>query len=302
MQLFTDREMGPKARTETVVDRRVERAFAAVVHGFFSKDAFGIDFPSICPDGRGADGTDERAFEGALAGAVSEMDGWMNRALSSSASEEPFASTGAILDTLEWLNAHVGKPVEGVWHSYFEHHHLSWDRDEGQKEFRDAVNAVFSRNGLAYEMDQSGRVQRIVEGPDAELLARARFTTGDQSLDELLETAQRRFFDRDDDAGQRAIEALWDSFERLKTLEDPSNKKKSAEAMISMATPSDHAKAMIEAEMKALTEIGNTWRIRHHEVGKTELGEGNHLRDYLFLRMFSVIRFLLGTRGMLLST
>ncbi|GGH24555.1 hypothetical protein SAMN05444007_103381 [Cribrihabitans marinus] len=300
MQLFTDREQAPKARTKTVMDRREERAIAAAIRGLYAQDAFGIDFPSTCPDGAGFDGTDAHTFEGALLGAVPEMDGWLERAVIPYDGDEPIAPTGAILDAIEWLAMHVGKPLKGNWHKYYDHHHLSWSRDEGQKEFREAINAVLGRNGLAYEMDPSCRILRVVEGPDAKLLAQARFKTGDQALDGLLETARRRFFDRDQDAGQRAIEALWDGFERLKTQDDPSNKKKSVEAMIAIVAQSDEAKQMINMEMRALTDIGNTWRIRHHEVGKTELGEGTHMRDYLFLRMFSVIRFLLGPRGMLL--
>ena len=300
MQLFTDREQGSKARTETVVDHRVERALAATVKGFYSKEAFGIDFPSTCPDDAGFDGTDVPTFEAALLGAVPEMDGWMMRAISSSGATQPLASTGAILDALEWLAAHVGKPIKGNWHGYFQHYHLSWDRKEGRQEFQAEVNAILSRNGLAYEMNLEGQIQRIVEGPDAKFLAAATFRSGDRSLDGLLEIARRRFFDRDQDAGQRAIEALWDAFERLKSLEDPTNKKKSVEVMISTVTQSDEAKKMIDLEMKTLTEIGNTWRIRHHEVGKTELGDGTNMRDYLFLRMFSLIRFLLGPRGMIL--
>jgi len=45
--------------------------------------------------------------------------------------------------------------------------------------------------------------------------------------------------------------------------------------------------------MKALTTIGNQWRIRHHETDKFDLGEGRKLRDYFFLRMFALLQHLL---------
>lgn len=49
--------------------------------------------------------------------------------------------------------------------------------------------------------------------------------------------------------------------------------------------------------MLALTKIGNEWQIRHHETGKHELGLERGFRDYLFLRMFSLLWFLLFKPG-----
>jgi len=297
LQLFTDREQGPKARTESTIDRRVERAFAAMIRGFYSREAFGIDFPSKCQDGAGFAGTDVSAFEAALSGVVPEMEGWLDQAIHSNAGDKSFVKTENILDAIEWLAAHVGEPKKGAWHSYFNHHHLTWDRISGREAFKEAANDIFARNGLAYEMDEPGQIRRIVDGPTPDLLKRAQFSTGDKETDLLLERARRRFFDRDIDAGQHAIETLWDAFERIKTLEDPKNKKNSAKALIAKVSEIDSARALIEAEMMALTEIGNNWRIRHHEVGKTELANDAELRDYLFLRLFDLIRLLLSHRG-----
>ena len=296
LELFTDREQGHKPRTQTIIDRRVERALAAMIRGYFSQLAFGIDFPSTCPDGAGYDGTDERSFEAALIGVVPEMEGWLERAVSQGAESEASVPTGALLDAIEWLGAHVGEVKQGVWHDYFRHHHISWDRASGQYAFRNDINGLFARNGLAYFMGENGEVQRVVDGATADILARANFKTGDVSTDQLLEVARRQFFDRDSDSGQHAIEKLWDAFERIKTLAAPTDKKRSAEALISQAAKSASAGDLIREEMVALTKIGNSWRIRHHEVGKTELGDDTELRDYLFLRMFDLIRLLLRAR------
>jgi len=296
LDLFTDREQGRKPRTLAVINRRVERALAAMIRGYFNQDAFGIDFPSTCPDGAGYDGTDELAFEAALIGVVPEMEGWLDRAVAQGTDDEASISTGAILDAIEWLTAHVGEAKQGFWHSYFRHHHITWDRASGQLAFRNDVNGLFARNGLAYLMGDDGNIQRVVEGATADILARARFKTGEASTDDLLEVARRQFFDRDPDAGQHAIEKLWDAFERIKTLADPTDKKRSADVLLSKAAKSAAADDLIRAEMMALTSIGNNWRIRHHEVGKTELGDDSELRDYLFLRMFDLIRLLLRAR------
>jgi hypothetical protein len=51
--------------------------------------------------------------------------------------------------SLSAIAASIGKPVEGSFHPFFRDHHLSFDRDEGLREFVDAVNSIFARNGVA---------------------------------------------------------------------------------------------------------------------------------------------------------
>ena len=34
------------------------------------------------------------------------------------------------------------EPSEDGYHSYFDHHHLRFDREAGQREFRDTVNRL----------------------------------------------------------------------------------------------------------------------------------------------------------------
>ena len=46
--------------------------------------------------------------------------------------------------------------------------------------------------------------------------------------------------------------------------------------------------------MAELTEIGNTYMIRHTEVGKKPIMKSEQI-DYFFQRMFGVVRLLLGT-------
>ncbi len=209
---------------------------------------------------------------------------------------EALTDTGAMLDALEWLADHVGMVVVGAWHPYYRHHHLSWNRDEGRAAFQGEINTVFARNGVAFEMGEDGKIRRIVEGPASELLACKSFSTGDDEADKLLESARGHFYDRNPDSGRYAVEALWDAFERVKTLDNPADKKSSAKALIFKATNNVNIFDLIEEEMRTLTAVGNTWRIRHHEVGKAELGTDRNFMDYLFLRLFCLINFLLPQR------
>ena len=45
-----------------------------------------------------------------------------------------------ILDILEFCWHHVGEPIPGSFHSFFQHSHLGFDRDLGQQKFSEGVN------------------------------------------------------------------------------------------------------------------------------------------------------------------
>ncbi len=64
--------------------------------------------------------------------------------------------TLAILDLIEFSWRTIGKPIKGNYHGFFDHHHLSFDIDAGRDEFREAVNRIFRRNGLAYVLREGG--------------------------------------------------------------------------------------------------------------------------------------------------
>ena len=80
--------------------------------------------------------------------------------------------------------------VEGDFHSFFGHCHLSWDRDAGLARFVSDVNLLFARNAVAYELTPEGQARRLLPTPLAEALGRTVFATGDGETDRLLETAR----------------------------------------------------------------------------------------------------------------
>lgn len=293
IELFTDRRDGPQPRTVTKIGRAAWGAFAALVRSRLNNSSFGCAFPERCSDGSAMYGCDEHAFWNALQGvaAFPKLEEQFRASAFDKQEKEP--PTDAILDGLEWCASKVGFPTIISNHDYFSHHHLRWDRDAGLRDWISEVNQIFSRQGLAYEMHGDGRIRRVVDGPAADLLSRQHFNSGDVETDRLLDTARRRFFDRDADAGQNALEALWDAFERLKTHSNPNDKKASVATILSKVAHDEVQKQLLEREMLVLTDIGNQWRIRHHEINKSLLGDGRDLRDYLFLRMFCLIQFMI---------
>jgi hypothetical protein len=195
------------------------------------------------------------------------------------------------LDLLEFCYRNVAKPESDGYHGFFRHNHLTFHVETGRSEFREAVNRVFARNGIAFELATSGEVQRLGPAILAPALQKATFHTGDTLLDALIEDARTKFLDPDLKVRSESLEKLWDAFERLKTLEGGS-KKTSITSLLANGIKDPEMRKRIEAELMQLTEIGNTFMIRHTEVGKTPITSSEQV-DYLFHRMFALIQLLL---------
>jgi len=110
--------------------------------------------------------------------------------------------------------------------------------------------------------------------------------TSDNDLNKLIIEAKNRFIISTDK--HIALEKLWDAFERLKTFYD-SNKKKSVNKLLDLISD-ELEREYLNKEFKDLTEIGNDYRIRHHETDKKEINDPN-LMNYLFFRMLTLIDF-----------
>ena len=90
-------------------------------------------------------------------------------------------------------------------------------------------------------------------------------------------------------AHRDAAEKIWDALERLKTYYTGMDKKTSVSKIVSdMAGGQAEYIDLFNAEFKALTDIGNNFRIRHHETSKIDITDVRHY-DYFFNRCLSLI-------------
>ena len=79
------------------------------------------------------------------------------------------------------------------------------------------------------------------------------------------------------------------AIERLKTYYATMGKKSSASKIVGdIAGGNLNYIALFNAEFKALTDIGNDFRIRHHETSKIDITDPRHY-DYFFNRCLSLI-------------
>jgi hypothetical protein len=287
-QLFSDRERGARPRTSETVDDRVWAGIAAQIQQRIVNRSFGYGFPEQCPDHQGTTGCDSVALSMALRAEV-DIDWPLN----------PHDLPGdqlAIWDMLEFLFEHVGAPVQGKYHTYFGHHHLSFDVEAGQHDFAASINRLLRRNGVAFELTDEGKVHRLLPEYIGEQIAQARFHTGDDQTDNMLEVACAGITAPAFDHRKAGLEKLWDAFERIKTLEPGRDKKASANAQLDRTDGGPKYRELLAAEATALTNAGNTFDIRHFEMNKELLQTAQQV-DYLFFRMFAFIHLLLRASG-----
>lgn len=284
---FSDRERGPRPRTKLEIEAPSWGGLIALIDSYVSNGGFGVDFPESCLDGYGPTGTDMHAFGLALRAEIPDIE-WPLRA-------DTIPNTLSALDLVEFCHRHVAEPIKGSYHSFFRHSHLTFDRSTGQADFRDRVNRIFGRNGVAFSLEQDGSVVRLAPPVLDEELRRAAFDTGDSTLDGLLEAARTRFLSPDPATRREALEKLWDAWERLKTLESGTDKKASAKALLDKAATEPKFREVLEQEANSLTKIGNGFRIRHSETTQVEIQSENQI-DYLFHRLLALILLLVRAR------
>ncbi|MBP6035409.1 MAG: hypothetical protein KA603_04660 [Azonexus sp.] len=186
----------------------------------------------------------------------------------------------------------MAKPIPGKLHDFFNHHHFTFDQQPGQEEFRATVNRIFSRNGVAFEMLSTGRIVRVLPPVLGEDLKRTIFRTGDRTLDNMLDECRIKFSDRNPLVCREALERLWDGWERLKSLADPSDKKKSIKIILDAISAEPSLWERLENEAIELTSIGNSHLIRHSEVNQVPVIDVDQV-DYLFHRLFGMIQLAL---------
>lgn len=294
---FSDRENGPRARTEQTISPQVWAGLVALVQGLINSGAFGLRFPERCPDGQAICGCDTGSLEAAV---LAEMPGlaWPLETTHQVqkgyfAQREPFApDTLLVLDFVEFVYKAAAKPVLGKYHDYFSHHHLSFDLQAGQDEFRASVNRIFARNGVAYEMLAEGRIVRVLPLVLGDELKRTAFNSGDRTLDNMLEECRAKFSDRNPLVRREALERLWDAWERLKSLADPSDKRRSVKIILDGTATEPSLRARLETEAQELTSIGNSHLIRHSEVNQVPVIDVVQV-DYLFHRLFAMVQLVL---------
>jgi hypothetical protein len=201
-----------------------------------------------------------------------------------------------ILDFLQFCYKYVTQPIQNQdrYHPFLKHYHLMFDQKNGQDDFREFVNFQFARNGVAFEISQNGEIARVIPLGLKDELNHVRFDTPDATLNTMLSQAISKYLNPDPSIRKEAIERLWDSWERLKTLRCPQNKRQSIYELLDEVTDEPLFRDLIEKDADELTKVGNNFQIRHFEIGKQPIEKSTQV-DYLFHRMMSLIHLVIST-------
>lgn len=218
--------------------------------------------------------------------------------------------TDAMYQSLQRLNKYLGYPVielngSGMFGNryidqlrviftplLFDLIEIQYDElSESEKApFQDRINGVFRQYDLGFILTMAGMIEKppkyeVLNNAIGEAIGSIKEVGLRGLLDEALSLHQRP----DVASHKDAMEKIWDAFERLKTYYLELDKRASASKIVGdMACGQDAYKNLFDEEFKALTNIGNHFRIRHHETDKIEITDPRYY-DYFFNRCLSLI-------------
>lgn len=249
-------------------------------------------FPEYCPDyGNVVCGLDLASFEKSLKFQIPGLFyGYDGKVVYPSVDDY---DQYALLDYIEYIGGNIKDITEYDYHTFFQHHHLKLENTEQVfVSFQNEVNEVFELTGLLYTLADSKRVERITTA-DTQIDESKEIvqTIKEPGLKDLINEAVSFYKHPNPEIYRSAVEKLWDALERVKTFYIPAgmDKKKSVETLIkSMANNQQHFFDLFTTEFRTLTEIGNNYRIRHHETDKYDINDDNYY-EYFFNRCFALI-------------
>lgn len=153
-------------------------------------------------------------------------------------------------------------------------------------QFRNEINAIFKLNNINVELrngEAHSTSNKAIGLDDSTNINEA-------GLEELIRTAEDLY-----NKGEYsyAVEKIWDAFERIKTYYPTLDKKKSAEKIINdISYGNEYIKKIFDNEFKVLTDTGNSYRIRHHEIYKIDISKELHYK-YFYKRCLALISVIL---------
>ena len=253
------------------------------VRDMSEQNLFTDDFPKLCPDNYSRCGCDEDRMKNVLYGET----GLHYDEIMSNPTEK-----GLFL-LIEFLYTHSAEPTLTRYHSFFNHYDIGdFSIESGQKKFTNEINALFNKVKVPFQLS-SGKVIKMGNEIFEKVIDPNIFNTGDELTNKLLKDSINFFKETDRTNRSTGLEKLWDSWERIKTLED-NDKKAGVEKLLKKGIANEELRKEIEYEAKILTNIGNHFQIRHFEQDKIRLNDEDV--DYLFYRLFNLIlRLLMGT-------
>ena len=256
-------------------------------------------YPAQCPDGLGCCGLDFFKFSEDMEFEIPTLfrrDGVIDkprttkRVFDDTPKDDEY-NQYALFDLIEFVTQNMKDITRRIPHSYYRHEDLSFGNTNGIAEsFIKDINAIFEKVGLLYCLTTNLEIERIEETAVlSEEIVSNISAIKETGLKELLITAIQKHKSPYPADQKDAVEKIWDALERLKTYYTTLDKKASVTQIVNdIASGQTSYIDLFNLEFKALTDIGNNYRIRHHETNKIDITDIRHY-DYFFNRCLSLI-------------
>ena len=152
------------------------------------------------------------------------------------------------------------------------------------------INTIFDNNDLPFILE-GFRISESNSFSIEDSTDKAKIN--DEDLKRIIESAKELFSKHE---MELACEKIWDAFERVKTYYYPdiSDKKGSVEKLVRGISHDSYFYNLFNTEFKALTDMGNKFRIRHHEKGKININDENYY-EYFYNRCLSLLILVLNS-------
>lgn len=197
----------------------------------------------------------------------------------------------ALLDLIEYLALNI-KDISEHWNNQYQNYKTIDCLETSYifENFKKEINEIFTEGGLLYKLTDEKIIERIVENSPLTVEIENSFEmVNEVGIRELLKDAVALYKTPSFTARQDSVEKIWDAFERIKTYYTEFDKKKSSEKIVNdMSCGDSNFYILFNDEFKNLTNIGNNYRIRHHETNKIDITDVRYY-DYLFNRCLSLI-------------
>jgi hypothetical protein len=245
---MSDTELGPRPLVLDDLPSNAWTGISATFFRFADQHYFAAEFPEQCQDGKGVSGTSMAGLRALLVSHIPKLDNDWPRE-----HNQPDTITAMDLVVFGWHHAQA--PTVVSHHGYFDHDHYKFDQAAGRERWRMEINRILERNGVALRQEPDGRVIRVGTVAAGLVAPSPLPSSGDAQLDEKIATALRKYQDPDVAVRREALEALWDAFERVKTVLDPTNKERSAKELVDLMVAAPASRQAVNEEFLALTKV-----------------------------------------------
>lgn len=198
----------------------------------------------------------------------------------------------SLIDLIEYVAENIKDISEGWNNDRYKNY---WDircldTTKVFDDYRNEINEIFQESGLLFTLTRGKLIERIVENtPLSPAIETQVQQIAEYGTRELMKDAIALYKTPNPAARQDSVEKIWDALERLKTYYTNLDKRDSATKVVNdMSNGKDDFITIFDAEFRALTNIGNSFRIRHHETNKIDITDNRHY-DYFFNRCLSLI-------------